>query len=76
LRKAGATTAVNNGATAHQLMAIFGSDTPKMAEQYTRAADQQRLAEAVTHLLDTREQTKTVSRPTERPGGGTFSAKS
>lgn len=51
LRKAGATIAANNGATAHQLMAIFGWDTLKMAEQYTRAADQQRLAEAAIHML-------------------------
>jgi integrase len=75
LRKAGATIAANNGATAHQLMAIFGWDTLKMAEQYTRAADQQRLAEAAMHLLDTREQIRTESGPTETPGG-TFSTKS
>ena len=31
-RKAGATIAANNGATAHQLMAIFGWETLKMAE--------------------------------------------
>jgi len=75
LRKAGATIAANNGATAHQLMAIFGWDTLKMAEQYTRAADQQRLAEAAMHMLDTREQKRTETGPTARPGG-TFSAKS
>ena len=61
LRKAGATMAANNGATAHQLMAMFGWRTLKMAEQYTRAADQQRLAEAAMHMLDTREQTRTES---------------
>jgi integrase len=75
LRKAGATIAANNGATAHQLMAIFGWDTLKMAEQYTRAADQQRLAEAAMHMLCAQEQTRTESCPTEAPGG-TFSAKS
>jgi integrase len=75
LRKAGATIAANNGATAHQLMAIFGWDTLKMAEQYTRAADQQRLAEAAMHMLDTREQKRTEPGPTELPGG-TFSTKS
>jgi integrase len=74
LRKAGATIAANNGATAHQLMAMFGWRTLKMAEQYTRAADQQRLAEAAMHMLDTREQKRTEPRPTER-SGGTFSAK-
>jgi integrase len=52
LRKAGSTIAANNGATAHQLMAIFGWRTLKMAEQYTRAADQQRLANAAMHMLE------------------------
>jgi hypothetical protein len=74
LRKAGATIAVDNGATAHQLMAIFGWDTLKMAEKYTRAANQQRLAEAAMHLLEAPEQNSTESCPTEVPGG-TFSGK-
>jgi integrase len=74
LRKAGSTIAANNGATAYQLMAMFGWRTLKMAEQYTRAADQQRLANAAMHMLETQEQTRTESRPTDSPGG-TFSAK-
>ena len=52
LRKAGATLAAENGATAHQLMAIFGWDTLKQAELYTRAADQKRLAGAAMHMLE------------------------
>lgn len=55
LRKAGATIAANNGATAHQLMAIFGWETLKMAETYTRSADQQRLAQAAMHMLEVNE---------------------
>ena len=55
LRKAGATIAANNGATAHQLMAMFGWSTLKMAEAYTRAADQQRLAEGAMHMLEVNE---------------------
>ena len=51
LRKAGATIAAENGATAHQLMAIFGWSTIKQAEIYTRAADQKRLAGNSMHLL-------------------------
>ena len=74
LRKAGATIAANNGATAHQLMAIFGWDTLKMAEAYTRAADQERLAESAMHMLETPEQNDTEPGPTER-AGGTFSEK-
>ena len=58
LRKAGATIAANNGATSRQLMAIFGWDSIRMAEQYTRRADQQRLADDAMHLLESnREQT-------------------
>src|SRR5262245_11830822 len=74
LRKAGATIAANNGATSRQLMAIFGWDTLKEAERYTRGADQRLLAEAAMHMLAP-EQNGTESCPTERPGG-TFSAKS
>jgi integrase len=75
LRKAGATIAAENGATAHQLMAVFGWDTLKMAEKYTKAADQKRLAQSAMHLLEVNEQNSAESCPTERPGG-TFSGKS
>jgi len=43
--------AANNGATAHQLKAIFGWDTLKQAEVYTREADQKRLAATAMHML-------------------------
>lgn len=69
LRKAGATIAANNGATSRQLMAIFGWDTLKEAERYTRNADQQRLAESAMHMLETAEQNSTESCPTEERGG-------
>jgi integrase len=52
LRKAGAVAAANAGATAHQLKAIFGWETLKQAEVYTRSADQIRLADAAMHLLE------------------------
>src|SRR5262249_44415223 len=51
LRKAGAVLAALNGATPHQLMAIFGWRTLKEAERYTRAADQKRLAAGAMPLL-------------------------
>jgi hypothetical protein len=44
LKKAGATIAAENGATASQLMAIFDWSTISQAEVYTRAADRKRLA--------------------------------
>ncbi len=75
LRKAGATIAANNGATAHQLMAMFGWSTLKMAEEYTRKADQEKLARAAMHLIETPEQNSTETCPTEQPSG-TYSAKS
>lgn len=43
LRKAGAALAAENGATAQQLMAIFGWSTLKEAERYTRAASLRKL---------------------------------
>ncbi|WP_193370089.1 tyrosine-type recombinase/integrase [Pelagibius marinus] len=53
LRKAGATIAAENGATEHQLMAIYGWESPKQAALYTRKADRKRLAGASMHLLMT-----------------------
>jgi len=44
LRKAGAVTAAENGATTQQLMSIFGWKTVSEAERYTRAADRKKMA--------------------------------
>jgi integrase len=52
LRKAGAAIAAENGATVHQLMAIFGWLSLKQAELYTRAAQQKRLAKDAMKLLE------------------------
>jgi integrase len=51
LRKAGATIAAENGATEHQLMAIFGWVDPKMAARYTQGARRRKLAEGATRLF-------------------------
>lgn len=51
LRKAGAAVAAENGATANQLMSIFGWRTLKEAERYTRAAEQKKLAKGAMPLL-------------------------
>lgn len=51
LRKAGATIAALNGATAHQLMAIYGWESLKQAELYTREANRILLAGEAMHLL-------------------------
>lgn len=60
LRKAGATTAANNGATAFELTAMFGWSSVKMAEVYTKKADRVRLAERAANKL--------YPHPTERCG--------
>ena len=51
LRKAGAATAAENGATTQQLMAIFGWLSLAEAERYTRAAERKRLAAAAMPTL-------------------------
>ena len=51
LRKAGATVASDNGATTHQLMAIYGWETLRQAELYTKAANRIGLARDAMHLL-------------------------
>jgi integrase len=51
LRKAGAVSAAHNGATPHQLMAIFGWRTLKEAERYTKDAEQRRIASGAMGLL-------------------------
>ena len=51
LRKAGAATAAENGATAHQLMSIFGWLTMAEAERYTREAERKRMAGVAMNLV-------------------------
>lgn len=51
LRKAGATIAANAGATAHELMAMYGWSRLSMAEVYTRDADKARLARGAAERI-------------------------
>jgi integrase len=44
LRKAAATRCAENGATASQLMALFGWKTEKMALYYTKKANRKKLS--------------------------------
>jgi len=46
VRKGAATIAANNGATVHQLMAMFGWLSEQMAIHYTKTANRQKLADA------------------------------
>jgi integrase len=52
LRKAAATRAAENGATAHELMAIFGWADIKETEHYTRAANRKKLAAQAMRKLE------------------------
>jgi integrase len=56
LRKVGATIAAENGATDHQLMAIFGWKSIAEAQRYTKKARQERLAGSGMHLLRRRKE--------------------
>jgi integrase len=51
LRKAGATLAAENGATPHQLMAIYGWERLEQAELYTRQVNRRRLAGDAMSLI-------------------------
>ncbi len=53
LRKAAATRAADNGATTHELMAVFGWIDIKEAEIYTRNANRKRLAAQAMTKLET-----------------------
>lgn len=52
LKKAGATLAAENGATASQLMAMFDWSTISQAKVYTDAADRKKLAGEAMGLID------------------------
>lgn len=52
LRKAGATLAADNGATAHQLMKMYGWKKLAQAEVYTKAADAKRLARGASEQIE------------------------
>jgi integrase len=54
LRKAGATIAADEGATPHELMAMFGWSRLSMAEVYTKEADKKRLARGASERLANR----------------------
>ena len=55
--------AAENGATAHELMAIFGWLALKEAERYTRAAERKKLAErGMARLIPIKTGTQSTSR--------------
>lgn len=76
LRKAGATIAAEDGATAHELMAMFGWTTLKQAEVYTRKVDRIKLADSGMHHLDPDHSTNESVPPDQAvEAGGTIKGK-
>lgn len=76
LRKAGATFAAENGATEHQLMAIFGWESPQQAAIYTRKANRTRLASEAMHMVSPRTNgDEIVPLSTAVQAGGTITGK-
>ena len=76
LRKAGATFAAEQGATEHELMAIYGWDSPKQAALYTRAANRKRLVAGAMRLVDPDYiANESVPPETTLASGGTIRAK-
>ena len=63
LRKAGASIAAENGATTHQLMAMFGWKTVKQAEHYTRKANRKLLAGGAMHFLSLEQNKNEIDPP-------------
>ena len=68
--------AAEQGATPHQLMAIFGWKSLKQAELYTRAANEKKLAALAMHMLEP-DRTENESVPPEKAvaSGGTMKGK-
>lgn len=56
LRKAGATIAAENGASAFQLMSIFGWASAQQAVVYTREMERQKMTSEAMHLIVPKEQ--------------------
>jgi integrase len=66
LRKAGATLAAENGATPHELSALFGWTNTRMAEIYTREADRKKLARSAMDKMGARTGVKSADNDIEK----------
>lgn len=70
LRKAAATFAAENGATPHDLNAIFGWSGIQQAELYTRAANRRKAAMSKAHLMLPDHLRNKNTRTTDEGAGG------
>ena len=76
IRKYDATLAAEKGATEHQLMALFGWDSPKQAAVYTRKANRAKLAKGAMHFLAPVDENEKVDEVSHRSESGTLGKKS
>lgn len=76
IRKFDASTAADNGATTHQLMAMFGWESVRQAEAYTRRANKKKLAKGAMHLLAPIDENKNIAKVSHRSESGTLGKKS
>lgn len=67
-RQLSSTIAANAGATAHELMALYGWATTQQAEIYTKGADRARLGVKSSRLVA--EQVEAAKTPQLIPGAG------
>ena len=70
LRKSTATALVESGASSKELQAVLGWRTLAMAEHYTRAADQKKLAIAAIRKFDAAHRRGTKAKPKTGNSGG------
>ena len=66
VRKIAAQTYAENGATTHELMAIFGWTTVQMAERYTKAAARKKMALRAGHKLNFAQNLISIPAPTHK----------
>ncbi len=75
VRKFDASAAAENGATTHELMAMFGWTSVKQAEIYTRSASQTKLAKGAMHLLSPTRENEEASQSVPLFESGTLGKK-
>ena len=66
VRKAGATRAADNGATVHELEAIFGWQGGGMAALYTRTADRKRASQRAMTMMERTRNEHPMASPSKR----------
>jgi hypothetical protein len=66
VRKAGATRAADNGATVHELEAIFGWQGGGMAALYTKTADRKRASQRAMAMMERTTVEHSIASPDQK----------